>query len=137
MRPIFQGFQISIILIVAIFGSRALLGQEKMVREGYLQQLLKVLPSDLYTSPADYKPGTSNPRVTPEDFTWRDWQKRTGELPPDFDKLPFHPFLPNPLILDEGGKNIPVRTIKQWNEKREEIKKTCPVLDYWHDPSST
>ena len=39
------------------------------------------------------------------------------------DKLPSVPFLPEPLILDEGGKNIPVKTTAQWQQKRAEIRK--------------
>lgn len=38
-------------------------------------------------------------------------------------KLPSIPFLPSPLILDEGGKNIPVKTTAQWQQKRSEIRK--------------
>lgn len=60
-------------------------------------------------------------RLSYNDSTWYDWLKRTGELPPDFDALPSIPFLPDPLIIDEGGKNIPVKTIEQWKEKRQWI----------------
>lgn len=38
------------------------------------------------------------------------------------DKLPAIPFLPDPLVLDEGGKNIPVRSGAQWQQKRAEIR---------------
>ncbi|MBY5959491.1 alpha/beta fold hydrolase [Membranicola marinus] len=95
-----------------------IIGQEGMSREDYLQQLLKVLPEDRTRGPNDQLPGTPPPHVSPEDVTWGAWLKRTGELPPDFDKLPTLPFLPNPLILDEGGKNIPVTTMAQWQKKR-------------------
>ena len=37
------------------------------------------------------------------------------------DSMPSIPFLPDPLILDEGGKNIPVTTSAQWNEQRHHI----------------
>ena len=93
-------------------------GQNDLNREEYLRQLLKVLPEDRTSGPGDQLPGTPPPHVSPDDFTWGDWLKRTGELPPDFDKLPNLPFLPNPLILDEGGKNIPVTTMEQWQKKR-------------------
>jgi pimeloyl-ACP methyl ester carboxylesterase len=99
--------------------------QEDVTRKEYLKQLLKVLPKDRYIDPDDQiyqSPGTPLPHVTPEDFAWRDWVKRTGELPPDFDEMPTLPFLPNLLILDEGRKNIPVKTIAQWNKKREQMK---------------
>ena len=96
--------------------------QKDMSRQEYLQQLIKSLPADRYKSPADHVPGTSAPHVSPEDFTWGDWVKRTGELPPDFDQMPNFPFLPDPLIIDQGGKNIPVTTVEEWKQKREEIK---------------
>lgn len=35
--------------------------------------------------------------------------------------LPSIPFLPNPLVLDEGGKNIPVKTAAQWQQKKQWI----------------
>jgi len=98
-------------------------GQEDMTRKEYLQQLLEVLPEDRTSTPGDQKSGTPSPHVSPEDFTWTDWLERTGELPPDFDELPSLPFLPDPLILDQGGKNIPVETIEQWNRKRKQMKK--------------
>jgi cephalosporin-C deacetylase-like acetyl esterase len=39
------------------------------------------------------------------------------------DSFPSIPFLPNPLILNEGGKNIPVVNYKQWQQKRDWIRK--------------
>ncbi len=105
-------------------------GQVDMTPQEYLLQLKKVLPEDLYTTSDQIyqSPGTPLPHVSPEDFTWSDWQERTGELPPDFDEMPSLPFLPDPLILDEGRKNIPVTTIEQWHAKREEIKRQA---QYW------
>ncbi len=68
------------------------------------------------------------------DTTLRHWVERTGELPPDFDRMPSIPFLPDPLIIDEGGKNTPVTTMSQWDEKRRWLRDqleyymtgTCP-----------
>ena len=60
--------------------------------------------------------------VSHHDRTWMDWQARTGELPPDFEALPSMPFLPDPLIVDEGGKNIAVKDLSQWNAQREYFK---------------
>jgi len=31
------------------------------------------------------------------DKTWEEWQRRTGELPPDFDAMPSEPWLPDAL----------------------------------------
>jgi hypothetical protein len=42
------------------------------------------------------------------DKTWLDWVKRTGALPPNFEELASIPLLPDPLVIDEGGENIPV-----------------------------
>ena len=61
-------------------------------------------------------------RVTLIDSTWCDWQKRTGELPPDFDQMPSIPFLPEPLERVKKGVTRPIRTSGQWEEKRAEIK---------------
>jgi len=77
-----------------------------------LEWLLKVLPPD--------RP--SNGHVSFLDTTFQDWLKRTGELPPDYESMPSIPFLPDPLILDEGVKNIPVKTMAQWKEKRQWMK---------------
>ena len=37
----------------------------------------------------------------------------------NIDRLPSIPFLPNPLVLDEGGKNIPVVSQAQWQQKKD------------------
>lgn len=81
-------------------------------READLELILKILPAERIT----------NGRVSFLDKTFDDWLKRTGELPPNFDEMPSIPFLPDPLILDEGNKNIPVVTQAQWDEKREWMK---------------
>lgn len=44
------------------------------------------------------------------------------------DSLPSIPFLPNPLVLNKGGKNIPVVNNKQWQQKRDWIRKQ---YEYW------
>jgi len=88
--------------------------QEK--KEKYLHEILKINISK------DHRHSISR-RVTLQDSTWLDWQKRTGELPPDFDQMPSTPFLPEPLEQIKDGKTTPVQTIEQWQQKREEIKK--------------
>lgn len=121
MKQVWNFRGIAIMLVFLWFFPKLAFGQEDTTRQEYLKQLLEAFPED---RPSHYHlPGTPPPRVSPEDILWTEWQKRTGELPPDFDKLPSLPFLPDPLILDEGGKNIPVKTIEQWNRKRTQIKK--------------
>ena len=71
---------------------------------------------------------TQNGTVSFLDSGFVDWVNRTGELPPDFDQMPSIPFLPDPLVLDEGGKNIPITTMAQWKEKREWMRKQ---LEYY------
>lgn len=44
------------------------------------------------------------------------------------DRLPSIPFLPNPLLLDEGGQNIPVTNLTQWQLKKDWIKEK---YQYW------
>ena len=87
-------------------------------RKTYLKQILSVLPSE--------RPERG--RVSPLDATWRDWLDRTGELPPDFDSMPSLPYLPDPLMLDEGAGNNPITTTAQWLKKREWMKKE---IQHW------
>lgn len=91
---------------------------DTLKQKAALEKLLTLLPPDR----------TELGRVSFLDETFQDWLKRTGELPPDFDLMPSIPFLPDPLILDEGGKNIPIKTMAQWKEKREWMKQQ---LEYY------
>jgi len=97
-------------------------------QRNYLDRLIKVLPPDRRQPASGQLSGTPPAHISPEDFTWSDWLSRTGEFPPNFDELPDLPFLPDPLTLDEGGENIPVTMLFQWNKKREQIKKD---VQYW------
>ncbi|HVS72365.1 MAG TPA: alpha/beta fold hydrolase [Phycisphaerae bacterium] len=47
-----------------------------------------------------------------------DWIKRTDELPPDFDALPRHNELPDPMTFFDGR---PVKTPEDWQKRRQEI----------------
>lgn len=88
-------------------------------RKASLELLLKVLPPDM-----QYKGSGFDDRGTVSiyDSTFSDWLERTGELPPDFEKMPSIPFLPDPLVIDEGGRNITVKSMSQWEEKRDWMK---------------
>ncbi|SMO62743.1 glucuronyl esterase domain-containing protein [Fodinibius sediminis] len=81
-------------------------------RHAYLQQLLELQET----------PPSHDAFVSYHDSTWIDWVERTGALPPNFEDMPSIPLLPDPLVIDEGGENIPVETRAQWKEKREWIK---------------
>lgn len=81
-------------------------------RKAVRDWVLKVLPPDR----------NNNGNVSVADKTFADWVRRTGELPPDFEALPSIPFLPDPLMLDEGRSNVPVKTTEQWKQKREQMK---------------
>lgn len=98
----------AIVLSVACVVQAGLSGDDTAARQQYLKQLRSVLPPEM--------PGRG--RISPLDATWAGWLKRTGELPPNFDKMPSIPFLPDPLILDQGTKNIPIKTTEQWRQKR-------------------
>ncbi len=75
-------------------------------------------------------------RISVQDSLWVDWQKRTGELPPDFSKMPSYPMLPEPLIFNEGGKERPVLTKKDWEERRNQIKKDYQYYITGHFPAA-
>jgi dienelactone hydrolase len=53
------------------------------------------------------------------------WQKRTGELPPDFEAFPRNNLLPDPLTFMNGRV---VRNASDWNTRRAEIRQ---LLEKW------
>src|SRR5947208_3035504 len=69
-------------------------------RKLYWEEIRKILPH----STSDQLTG----RINAYDKTWEDWVQRTGELPPDFASMPSNAELPDPLLLHENGKTIPV-----------------------------
>lgn len=84
-------------------------------RSEYLQDVLKII------IPQKIQKNTR--RVSDKDSTWVEWLNRTRELPPDFSKMRSYPFLPEPLVMEKDGKDIPITTKQQWEEKRNWIKK--------------
>jgi cephalosporin-C deacetylase-like acetyl esterase len=92
---------------------------DKEKQKASLELILKVLPPDQLNENSTFD---DRGRLTFYDRTFTDWLKRTGELPPDFDELPSIPFLPDPLIIDEGKGHIPVKSMEQWQEKRKWMK---------------
>ncbi|GEO07288.1 hypothetical protein AAE02nite_49520 [Adhaeribacter aerolatus] len=95
-------------------------GRKKPQQE-YLKDILQINVAQ------DHRHAISR-RITVQDSTWLDWLHRTGELPPDFDKMPSRPFLPEPLTILKNGKDYPVKTPAEWQEKREWIKEQ---FQYW------
>ena len=53
-------------------------------------------------------------RINVQDKSWEEWQKRTGEVPPDFSKMRSQPLLPDPL---EG-----VHSMADWAKRRALIR---------------
>ncbi len=105
-----------VFLLAAVPGLFAQKNEEK--RKQYLKEL----------SALQDRPTSFDSFVSYHDSTWTDWVNRTGELPPDFDALPSIPFLPNPLIIDEGIKNIPVKNMSQWKEQRQYFREQVKHL---------
>ena len=64
----------------------------------------------------------ANGRINAHDRTWEDWIRRTGELPPDFDAMPSIPDLPDPLVLQENGRAVPVTTPALWTRQRAALR---------------
>jgi hypothetical protein len=67
-------------------------------------------------------------RINAHDQTWEDWVRRTGELPPDFDAMPSAAELPDPLSLEEGGRQVSVTTPQQWTRKKQWIRQE---VEHW------
>lgn len=101
-----------LLLLTYFSASVAYTQTEEEIRESYLEELIRLQDN----------PSSFDDFVSHHDKTWYDWVKRTGELPPNFDSLPSIPFLPDPLIIDEGGKDIPIEGLSQWKEQREYLK---------------
>ncbi|HYI96484.1 MAG TPA: alpha/beta fold hydrolase [Bryobacteraceae bacterium] len=74
-------------------------------RQRYLNEILTILPPS-------YRNDTT--RVSGGDRSFEDWQKRTGELPPDFEAMTSQAFLPDPL---DG-----VKTKADWQARRKWIR---------------
>ena len=90
-------------------------------RKEYLRKLVPLLAIDKDERGADA-------RISIEYQNWKEWLEKTGELPPDFDAMPGNAELPDPLVIEEVGKEIRIKTREQWRLKREFIKEQ---LQHW------
>jgi dienelactone hydrolase len=57
-------------------------------------------------------------QILPSDPPFDEWLKKTGALPPDWNSLPKHDQLPDPLTFLDGRS---VKTAAEWPARREEI----------------
>jgi cephalosporin-C deacetylase-like acetyl esterase len=118
-----------LLFCLLLFTESIVFGQsEEDIRRQYLDELLLLQRPHPEPDERPRNIGSSFVRLGYHDVTWQDWIDRTGELPPDIEKLPSIPFLPDPLVVDEGGENIPVETMSQWEEKRSWIRQQVKHL---------
>lgn len=96
------------LLVISFHLSEAQAQKDKEIRQNFLKEI--ILLQENPSSPDGF--------VSYHDSTWLDWVGRTGELPPDFAALPSIPFLPDPLLWDEGGTNVPITSLGQWEKQR-------------------
>jgi cephalosporin-C deacetylase-like acetyl esterase len=108
--PLLRGLAAVFILLTF---ARPLPAMTEQERRDYLDWMLKTLPD----APA-----------------FDQWVKATGELPPDFDALPRNNYLPEPLQFSNGK---PVKTIADWNARRDEIKQLFEKYDVGRFPPKT
>lgn len=88
-----------------------------------LEVLLRLLP------PSNTK---ITGRINAQDKSWEEWQRRTGELPPDFTKLPNRPFLPDPFV--DVSTQKPIRTRAEWSAQRDHIRALYEQWVFGHMP---
>lgn len=96
-------------------------GAEKAKRAAILKHLLAVFRSDI--------PGEEPIEAS----IWETWLRRTGELPPDFDRLPANAFPPD-LLTFQNGKVV--TDACQWAARRQEIRGVLDqyMLGQWPPP---
>lgn len=111
--------QVVFLLIISALNAHGQTVEER--RKQYLKESLLINQSSDHRHPISR-------RVTDLDSTWLEWQKRTGELPPDFEQLRSYPFLPEPLITEKDGKKHHIKTRGEWDQRRDWIKEQ---FQYW------
>jgi hypothetical protein len=75
-------------------------------RQAFMEELHHLLPPD-----------NEWPDETNE---WLRWLDETGELPPDFDAMDSTPFIPDPLMMENGDR---ITSAVEWPKRQEEIRR--------------
>ena len=73
-------------------------------------------------------------RINAHDQTWEQWQKRTGELPPDFDAMPSIAELPDPMLMRENGRTRQVRSAADWEIQKKWLRSQIEQWVFGHMP---
>lgn len=101
-----------------------IVGMEKAFPQSVKERRINYLKESLQINePKDHRHSISL-RVSQQDSTWLEWQRRTGELPPDFSQMKSELYLPEPLMWK--GKRI--CTKEEWKQKVNWIKEE---FQYW------
>ena len=110
-----------VLLLSLLQGDVVLAQSDTGKRAEFLDRLIPILYLEADEISAD-------PRISMEYKSWTQWLKQTGELPPDFDRLPAFAGLPDPLTIRENGREIPIKAEDFWNRKLEgALKKMEPT----------
>jgi len=117
MRKIYYAF----LMLFAFSFVNHVHGQEdRTIRQQYLSDLKHII--------IDQRFQANTRRATHQDSTWVEWLERSGELPPDFSKMKSTPFLPDPLVYEKNGKEHPIKTKEEWQDKKQWIREQ---YKYW------
>ncbi len=95
--------------------------EDSLPRKAYLENLLENNRPHPLPNERARNVFSSFERLSFKDSTWDAWQKRTGELPPNFELMPDIPFLPELLVMNEGKNPTPITSLAQWESQREVI----------------
>jgi dienelactone hydrolase len=66
-------------------------------------------------------------KILPDSPPFKEWISKTDALPPDFDALPKHNNLPEPLAFMSGK---PVRTPQDWRQRRKEVRELFEKYEF-------
>ena len=113
--------------LIAVIGVLiALLSPMVQAGDGDKEKRTEILKHLLETFRSDAQ--GEEPKEAP---IWESWLRRTGALPPDFDRLPTNAFPPNLLTFQDGK---PVVNAEQWASRRKEIRAVLDQYMFGHWP---